>query len=513
LNINQLGKLGQKAIQKMNIGDFEGALRLAYKIRSLGSGRIVSYTVSGLLIDIGGALENEELVKEGVDILRKDFEAVVDYDAPTAHYNLANGYYALFLFKLMRDGYIGCFEKTELDQARIHYRKALEYDVQDTVFMSKIWVNLGNCFDTLGRVLDALQCYEKALELKPDHGIALGNKGLALSYYAAVAGKHQGTFLTEAYSLLSKALQLGVPPEKASTFSKYLEDISEQFPDKQILNRSPEYPGYTIEASSEFDRFLQEFCLANKLYLNICNFCQRCDAAIGDTAVIRKMIVPVDKDSYLHFSAYLNQIKQDYVTARFLLVLSKYKGLDLDFVDKYVRIINTLDYSLHNIYIQLLKTSFKVFYDILDKIACFINDYLELGISETKIKFHTIWYSDWKTKKIREKIKDTRSYCLNALFDIHREFEKDRPYEKLRNTRNALTHRFVNIRMFQEDEEDMTEDIFVEQTLELARIVRNAIIYLLQFVYVEENRKEAKTKGILLPRLAVELSDRFKTER
>ena len=513
MNISQLAKLGQKAIKKLDNGDLKGALKLAYKIRSLGSVPIVPYMVSALLIDIGGAMENEEVVKEGVDMLQKDFQAVVDYDAPRAHYNLANGYYALFRFKLMKDRYIGCFEKTELDQARFHYRRALEYDVQDIALKSEAWVNLGNCFDTVGRVMDALECYEEALELKPDHGMALGNKGLALSYYAALAGEHQSTFLIEAYSFLSKALQLGVPRETVPTFSKYIKDIVKQFPDKQILNKPPEYPGYTIKTSSEFDRFLQEFCLTNRLYLNICNFCQRCDAAIGDTAVIRKMIVPVNKDSYFRFSAYLNQIKQDYVTARFLLVLSKYEGLDLDFVDKYVRIINTLDYSLHNIYIQLLKTSFKVFYDILDKIACFVDDYLELGISPTDIKFHTIWYSDRKTKKVRKKIKDTRSHCLNALFDIHKEFEKDGPYEKLRNTRNALTHRFVNIRMFQEDEEDMTEDTFIEQTLELARIVRNAIIYLLQFVNIEENRKEAKTEGILLPRLAVELSDRFKTER
>jgi len=507
--MNRLGKLREKAIEELDAGDFQSALKLAYEIRSLGSDRIISYTVSGLLIDIGSALENEEIVKEGVDMLRNDFEAVEDYDAPTAHYNLANGYYASFRFKVMRDSHIGCFAKTELDQARKHYRKALEYDVKDTGFRAKTWVNLGNCLDTLGRVMDALECYEKSLELKPDLGMALGNKGLALSYYAAVAGEHQGTFLAEAYSLLSKALQLGVPPEKTPTFSKYLEEIGQKLPDKQISNGLPEYPGYTIKADSKFDRFLQEFCLANKLYLNICNFCQRCDAAIGDTAVIKKMIVPVDKDSYLHFSAYLNQIKQDYVTARFLLVLSKYKGLDLDFADKYVRIINTLDYSLHNIYVQLVKTSFKVFYDILDKIACFINDYLELGISETKINFHNVWYSDRKTKRVRRKIKDTRSFCLNALFDIHREFERAGPHEKLRDIRNALTHRFVSITMFQQDEGNLTEEIFIEQTLELARIVRNAIIYLLQFVYVEENRKEAKTKGILLPRFALDLSERL----
>lgn len=510
MEIDQLRQLAQQACQKMDTGDFEGALKLAYKIRSLGSDYILSYTVSALLIDIGSGMGNEEVVMEGVDLLQRNFDAIVNYNAPTAYYNLANGYYALYRFKMMRDPYIGCFKPTELDQARLNYRKALENKPQDAILASKIWVNLGNCFDTLGRVIDALECYEESLRLKPDHGMALGNMGIALYYYATVAGEHERTFLVEAYSLLSHALRLRVPSEKVSTFTKYLEDIRKQFPDKRILDNPPKYPGYKIRARSKIERFLQEFCLTNKLYLNICNFCQRCDAAIGDTAVIKKMIVPVNKDSYLHLSGYLNQIKQDYVTARFLLILSRYEGLNLNFVDKHVAIIDTLDYSMHNIYIQLVKTSFKTFYDILDKIACFINDYLELGIDETKINFRNVWHTS-KTKKIE----NTKNFSLNALFDVHRDFEKNGQYEKLQKTRNALTHRFVNIRMFleHEDEENMSEDTLVRRTIELARIVKNAIIYLLYFVDEEERKKALKSKGIIGPKFAQAVPDYLKKRR
>ena len=198
----------------------------------------------------------------------------------------------------------------------------------------------------------------------------------------------------------------------------------------------------------------------------------------GDTVVIKEMLVSVDeRDKYLHLTSYLNQIKQDFVAARFLLILSRYKGVNLNFVDKRVTIIDTLDYSLHNIYIQLIKESFKSFYNILDKIACFIQHYL--GLPKKRTYFTKIWYSDQKNKIVHNRIECTKNPSLNALFDIHRNFENG-PYTKLRQTRNTLTHRFVNIRMTQkiENSDNMKEDTLVVQTIELARIVKNAIIYL-----------------------------------
>ena len=119
-----------------------------------------------------------------------------------------------------------------------------------------------------------------------------------------------------------------------------------------------------------------------------------------------------------------------------------------------------------------------------------------------------------KNKKIHRKIEKTKNFSLNALFDIHRDFENG-SYRKLKKTRDALTHRFINIKMFQEieDEENMKEDTLVMQTLELARIVRSALIYLTYFVFVDESEKEAKLKGILPPMIIQELPDNLKSYR
>ena len=71
LDIDRLNKLHEQATQKMDAADFEGALDLTRKIQNLGSQDSISYTASGLLIDIGVAIGNEKITSEGVKLLQK----------------------------------------------------------------------------------------------------------------------------------------------------------------------------------------------------------------------------------------------------------------------------------------------------------------------------------------------------------------------------------------------------------------------------------------------------------
>ena len=411
LDASQLDTLSKQAEQAMNSGDCQRALQLTREIQTLKEHYILSpisnrflVNVAGLLINIGNLLGDQQVIHEGIDLLNNNLDKLTNDKryAPIAYYDLGNGYSALFDIKMKQQPSIVYFSDTELNLARGYYTTSLQYKHDSHHLNSQVWVNLGNTFDALGRVLDALECYEKALTLDPDHGMALGNKGVSLYGFARISGEHQGTFLKEAYSLLSLALKKGVDVEAINHFESYIKAIRSHFRGKEsTLDNPPEYPGITTKGAPGLEEFLTSFCLNNKLYLNICNYCQRCDAAVGDTALIKKMILPLTKhdevnwpknDKYLRLSKYLNQIKQDFVTSRFLLILSRYRDLNLNFVDKRVKIINTLDYPLHNIYVELLKSSFKGFYGVLDKIAYFIADYLALNKKDRDIYFRTVWY-------------------------------------------------------------------------------------------------------------------------
>ncbi len=499
MNTNKLGTLVELATKRLNNNDCAGAIEAVRQIQALGPNHLISYLSSGLLIDIGSVLNDEKLVEEGKLILEKDYQKIVNDDklAPTAVYNLANAYLGLFYFQLEKRQEIFFLKKDNLDSAKYYYRKALQFK-SGNILTAQILVNLGNCFDYIGRVVEALECYDQALSLRPDFGMALGNKGKALHYYADLCGEHQVTFIMEAYTLL-KSAKSEVTPEAALSFSETLKVIEKRGRNLPLDN-PPKFPGYSIKGKTKLERYLIDFCLRNQLYLNVCNFCKKCDAAIGDTITIRKMTVPANDYSYLTLSSYLNEIKQDYVTARALMVLSSYEKLNLDFFDRYVTITDTLDQSISNIYIQLTKTSFKTFYDLLDKIAFFINDYLCLGIQEERINFSTIWYTSRDRKKIKETIVKTRNASLNALYNIHKDLDYGM-YRTLKDTRNSLTHRFVKIKVTPVVDSDrvMSEETLTKQTLDLAKIVRNSIIYLLQFVQVEELKKPKKTTGSTIP--------------
>jgi hypothetical protein len=62
----------------------------------------------------------------------------------------------------------------------------------------------------------------------------------------------------------------------------------------------------------------------------------------------------------------------------------------------------------------------------------------------------------------------------------------------------------------EEDEESMSEVSLVEQTLELARTTRNVVLYLLHFVYTEEDKKERKSTGFIAPIIYEDIPDELK---
>ncbi len=218
MEMHNIDILSKQIEQAMDSGDIDYALQLAKEIQSIAKLRTAStgdsifiINASGILINVGNESANQEMIQDGIELLKGNLEKSVSDSryASIAHYNLGNGYYSLFSVKRKQEPLAALFKDSDLNLARSHYETALEYKPEKPLLASQIWVNLGNCFDTIGRVLDALECYERAITLKPDHSMALGNKGIGLYIYARVAGEHQVMFLRELWSEPLKLDSLG----------------------------------------------------------------------------------------------------------------------------------------------------------------------------------------------------------------------------------------------------------------------------------------------------------------
>ena len=488
--------LVKKAYDYLNKGQVDLSEEILNELKEKEETPELKFSIGALLIDIGTILKNEEYVDEAIDI----FEQLKEETKLNVNYNLANGYYAKFI--LNKSNYLTKDEHLLFKAKKLYLEEIVHTPPQ---YNPELYINLANTYDYIGRTIDGLEYYEKVLNISHDSG-ALVNKGITLYQYSFFTNNSL-IILKDAYDCFKLALE---DSELYSDFrkraEKYVEIIEKEL-NEEILNQEIKNDLQRF-SDDDFEGFMINFCLDNKLYLNLCNFCQRCENSIGDTIVIDNMIVEskhdLEDNPFLILSSYLNQIKMDYVSARFLFILSQYNDIDLDFINKNVYITNTLNYEENDIRIQLLKNSFTSLFNILDKIAYFINDYLEIGKSSRKADFRHIWFNS-KGTKINGRIEPLNNPGLNALYDIYLDFEYGNEKEYLRNIRNSLTHKFLRISFIKINEEDKTIEEFTKDTIELANIVKNAIIYLIRLIKVHEDLKYKNMEENTFPQLYADI--------
>ena len=213
--------------------------------------------------------------------------------------------------------------------------------------------------------------------------------------------------------------------------------------------------------------------------------------------MINEIEADIKDDLFLNLSLYLNQLKMDFVSARFLFILSQYNDYNLDIIMKYVLIVDTKFKEENNIRLQLLKDSFKNFFNILDKISVFIKRYFNLDIPVSQVNFRNVWFRYDKINKkviynkINPKLVTMENKGLTALYDIYLDVEYGKnEKEYLRRTRNSLTHKYLRITNNKLDDEDKTPEELKNETIEIGNLTKNAIIYLMNLVKIHEDNEE-----------------------
>jgi hypothetical protein len=495
--MENIEKLVQQVEEFLEQEDCEKAEACLIELRRKEPSPELNYIISKLLIKFGIVSKNPKSFNEAI----KKLKELDSSDFPKVHFYLGTAYLKKYEILEEKPNYLNDSEKL-LQNSKIEFKKHIAANPDGD--LHNAYVNLGSSYGKIGRTIESLDIYNHILE---EYGSEYGlyNKGYFLYEYSTYSDNPM-LCIKKSYECFKIILN---NPQLKSIFrekSKNMIDLILERYDKEFLEDAiDENMEIEIPTDSDFEFFMINYAWQNKLTLNFCDFCQNCPKSIEDSLVIEKMIYPApdenNETSFSKFSSYLNQIKMDYISARLLLILSEYDDIDLDDITKYVFITDTDFQEANGIRVQLLKDSFKNFFNILDKIAFFIKDYLNFENEYNEINFKKVWFEP----EIHEKLIEMDNPGISALHDIYLEIEHDDDKKQLRDTRNALTHRYLKITAEKQEVTDKTVEELRKETLEIAHIVKNAIIYLMRFVKINEENKEEELEIEFIPLEEVEL--------
>ena len=222
----------------------------------------------------------------------------------------------------------------------------------------------------------------------------------------------------------------------------------------------------------------------------------------------------------------LNEIKQEYVSARYLLYRYFIGSGRQHFSDKGVRLADNADYSNYSFHIELAKSAFRALYSLLDKIAYALNEYLDLGETGTNVSFKDIWYSDKKKRILRKQITDYDAvislagllFIRNDIYGGDDSYLQDENTLRLKAVRNAMEHRAIIVT----DDGDfdnsglavrISRAEFEDVAITLISTVRQAIFCFVNMVnHIEYDKKNSIRKAgqMVIPQAVFAIDDKEK---
>ncbi|NJD69048.1 MAG: hypothetical protein C3F12_07805 [Candidatus Methylomirabilota bacterium] len=379
--------------------------------------------------------------------------------------------------------------------------------------LCQIYTNLGNCFSHIGRFVEALWYYDKALGIVPDFGMAQGNKAITLSDYARTLydNGHTSIFLREAHSLLKSAVEHPLEPDAREAFTRGKNRI-ESFLRPDFLSTPTDLDNFPMGKNEE-EKAYRAWCLRERLFLNPLNDLGNYPIANRDILTAPSIVVGLNEGPY--YPALFNALKQEYVSARFLL----YAGIEAagpHFSDRDVLLYNTLDYPAYGLATEQVKIAFRMAYSIFDKVAFFLNHYLGLQIPERQIYLKTIWFNNGKKNgDLLSRFKSKENWPMRGLYWLSKDlFCDDEGFREaiepdaraLNEYRNHLEHKYLKLHMdewagplaFQDTVgKAMTDSLafsvyrrdFEMSAISIMRLARAALIYLSLGVHTEEHHR------------------------
>lgn len=474
---------------------------------------------ASLLVDLGGdALSMPALSKaeEVLDLLKGPEISL--RDRARIHYFRANIW--AHRLRISGDHQSWTWTQPAIDSEILELRRVVAHPgfvELNAIEGAQALTNLGNSLNHIGRFVEAIEAWDRALAIEPGMAMANGNRGLGLSHYASSIydSGHNLVLAVAAYHSLSRACASDAIIESPgleqalASFNAHRRMIDDQL-DVANLVASIDLDGFSLGRSKK-ERAYRIWCLENRLFLNPLNDIGPYPIAARDVMNLPSIVVGIEQGpgppAVIRF---FNVMKQEYAAARFAL----YEGLTargVHFADRGVLLYNTLDYPSFGQGVERVKMAFRAAYALLDKTGFLLNAYLDLGHGERQVSFRNLWFKGGKGKELHPALDGLANWPLRGLYWLSRDVFEDAfrqvtepDAEALYELRNHLEHKFVSVhdtflRAISPNASpespsglfDLSFESLASRTLRQLKLARAALTYLAMGIHAEELRRAA----------------------
>ncbi len=475
------------------------------------------------LIEQIGVLADQALFKGKVAILddaaklatRVDTQSLSQYQLAIFHYHVSNVWGNSFKLLPNDQKQERIWEQPEIEKQLIHNRLAITaLETADSArplpVVCAIYTNLANTLFQIGRFVEALEYWDRALVIKPDFGMALANKGYSLQHYAHLLHDegHAMIFLLQSREMLRQALKLEIDPHVRPFFKDHLKSLNRvlyPYNNKKFLASASEY-----SEKDNGEAAFRNWRLQNRLYLNPLNDLGSFMEAASDAL----MTLPLETDPAKPFRLhdYFALLKQEFICARQLCFEAMQSIPDSDAASCGAT-LPISEQAVCDLSDEKLKIAFRMAYSLFDKIAFFLKKYFRLPVSEQRVNFRTLWYPEGrKANGLQPKLLQSANWPLRGLFWLSKDlYEHNSDFKngleaearQLYSLRNHLEHNYLLIlddalhaasgKSGLKGMDDGSVYVigrsdFANRTLRILKMVRAALIYLSLAVHWETSQ-------------------------
>lgn len=477
---------------------------------------ILKAKLAGLLIDIGEEGLLEEAILKGIQTLGDDRHYISKFiHEGSSEYNLGNAKSGLFKIQRTKPGFKFSPENiTLLTEAKNHYWRGYKlFQSTNHHIIPQLFVNLANALDTSGRVVEAIQYYDKVLAVHPELPQANASRSQALIWLNNLSGTYSINLLWQAKQGFVKAIQsTDVPKWLKEQWSNQRDSLQGKLLQHGHMDENIEHDLEETKSEAESHSLFRKFCLNNNLCLSEHSLYCKCVGASCDNLTIPKSTASIGGGFVPKMELRLNRLKSEFALARLLYYESnqeQWKSYDneISFTELYE------DESV-GIGSEMLRTSFRLCFGILDKIAHAICELFDMSEPEEPIAFERFWRPrgkglSRKQEERWEKLNSIENYSLFALYSQATDLNSHSgEWADFKKWRNAIEHELLILTLSDGKPLDIFEAInssrrivtvncgeFKGKTLHLLQLTRSAIFNFV-FCVRTEGEKALGEQGV-----------------